>query len=365
MSRTGDNIFKRKDGRWEGRFIKCHQDGKAKYGYVYAKTYRETKLKLQAAIQSNNQPSSKEPVKYSIWLEHWLKLSKLRVKESSFIKYKNSIEKHIKPALGHLLMSEISTSKVETFIDMKLGELSPKSVSELLIIIKDSIRSANAEGDTSPCQLDRLAIKYHPSEMRVLTLDEEKRLISILLHEMDRYKLGILISLFTGIRIGELCALQGKDISINNKIICISKTMQRLQCSEIEYNSKTRITVTEPKSNKSKRIIPIPETIIPFLQQFPTQENEYFLSGNTEHFVEPRVIQNRFKTYLSSINVNDVGFHCLRHTFATRSVELGFDIKTLSEILGHSSVRTTMDRYVHTSSEKKRENMNKLNLYSF
>lgn len=90
MSRTGDNIFKRKDGRWEGRFIKCHQDGKAKYGYVYAKTYRETKLKLQAAIQSNNQPSSKEPVKYSIWLEHWLKLSKLRVKESSYIKYRES-----------------------------------------------------------------------------------------------------------------------------------------------------------------------------------------------------------------------------------------------------------------------------------
>ena len=142
------------------------KDGKAKYGYVYAKTYKETKLKLQTAIQSKNQPSSKEPVKYSIWLEHWLKLSRLRVKESSFIKYKNSIEKHIKPALGHLLMSEISTSKVETFIDMKLGELSPKSVSELLIIIKDSIRSANAEGDTSPCQLDRLAIKYHPSEMR-------------------------------------------------------------------------------------------------------------------------------------------------------------------------------------------------------
>lgn len=97
------------------------------------------------------------------------------------------------------------------------------------------------------------------------------------------------------------------------------------------------------------------------LCQFPAKDNEFFLSGSISHYVEPRVMQDRFKKYLQSINISDAGFHCLHHTFATRSIELGFDIKTLSEILGHSSVKTTMDRYVHTSTENKRTNMNKLN----
>lgn len=361
MSRTGDNIFKRKDGRWEGRYIKYHENGKAKYGYVYARTYSETKAKLLTAIRNNTKEFNRDFFKFKYWLDYWLKLSKLRVKESTYVKYKNQIQNHIEPELGSLSMNEITTIKVESFINEKLNVLSPKSVSELLIIIKDSIRSAVAEGEKSPCQLDRLFIKYNSNEMRVLTNEEEKLLISFLVQDIDRYKLGILLCLFTGIRIGELCALQGKDIMMAEKTISITKTMQRLQCTELDAKTKTRIIITEPKSNKSKRIIPIPDKLIPLLYCFPAYDNEYFLSGSKDHFVEPRVMQGRFKKYLKTVNITDAGFHCLRHTFATRSIEVGFDIKTLSEILGHSSVKTTMDRYVHTSTENKRANMNKLN----
>lgn len=365
MSRTGDNIFKRKDGRWEGRYIKYHENGKAKYGYVYAKTYKETKSKLLSAITNNSEQSASKTYTYKYWLEYWLNLSRTRVKESTYVKYKNMIQNHIEPDLGNQSLTEISTLMIEAFITKKLNVLSPKSVSELLTIVKDSIRLATAEGDKCPCQLERLIIKYHSKEMRVLTNDEEKQLIRFLVHDIDRYKLGVLLCLFTGIRIGELCALQGKDISVLEKKITITKTMQRLQYTEINAIPKTHITITEPKSEKSKRIIPLPDNLIPFLHKFPVLDDEFFLSGRIDHYVEPRVMQDRFKKYLKSININDAGFHCLRHTFATRSIEVGFDIKTLSEILGHSSVKTTMDRYVHTSSENKRANMNKLNsLYS-
>lgn len=365
MSRTGDNIFKRKDGRWEGRYIKSRENGKAKYGYVYSKSYKEAKAKLQSAIRNNVQQSNLEQSYFKYWLDYWLKLSKLRVKESTYVKYNNSIRNHIEPELGNLAMNEITTMIIESYINKKLYELSPKSVSELLIIIKDSIRSATAEGAKCPCQLERLFIKYQSKEMRVLSKEEEQQLIEYLVKDADRYKMGVLLCLFTGIRIGELCALQGKDISISEKSISITKTMQRLQCTEINAKSKTRIIITEPKSNKSKRIIPLPDNLVVLLYQFPSNENEFFLSGSISHYVEPRVMQDRFKKYLQSINISNAGFHCLRHTFATRSIEVGFDIKTLSEILGHSSVKTTMDRYVHTSTENKRTNMNKLNsLYS-
>ena len=367
MSRTGDNIFKRKDGRWEGRYIKCHIDGKAKYGYVYSYSYKETKMKLQSAIIFNETKpsltSEKELFKY--WLKQWLAFSKIKVKESSYIKYKNTIKNHIEPVLGNIKMDNLTTIEIESFVSQKLTELSVKSVKELIIIIKDTIRLSMEEGIKPPCQLDRISVKTQYKEMRVLALDEEKRLISYLQKDMDRYKFGVLLCLFTGIRIGELCALQGKDIDLTEKNICINKTMQRLQYSDDSHIRKTRIMITEPKSSKSKRKIPISDNLIWLFNEFPTMSNEFLLSGNEAKYIEPRTMQVNFKKHLTAANIKDANFHSLRHTFATRCVEVGFDIKILSEILGHSSIRTTMDRYVHTNNDNKRENMNKLNLNVF
>lgn len=251
MSRTGDNIFKRKDGRWEGRYIKSYENGKTKYGYVYSRTYKEAKAKLQSAIKNNINQHNEEQSYFKFWLDYWLKLSKLRVKESTYVKYRNNIRNHIEPDLGSLTMNEITTMEIESFIYKKLNTLSPKSVSELLIIIKDSIRSANAEGSKSPCQLDRVFIKYQATEMRVLSNDEENHLIRYLLQDVDRYKVGVLLCLFTGIRVGELCALKGKDISISEKSISITKTMQRLQCTDINAKTKPVLLLQNLKATKA------------------------------------------------------------------------------------------------------------------
>ena len=370
MPRKGENIYKRKDGRWEGRYILSSETGKAKYGYVYAKSYQDVKSKLSAAkcktLMTSSMNVNKE--KFSFWLNSWLLLSKTRVKESTYVKYSNSIKNHIEPSLGKYELQNISTSIVEQFVlekltrgNLKSGKpLSNKTVSEFLIIIKDTLNYAQSEGIKVHCQLDRISVKKKIHEMRVLDEFEVQRLISNLEINIDRCKLGVLICLLTGIRIGELCALKWKNISLDEKFIRIDSTMQRLQYTTEHEISKTHIIITEPKSNAAIRIIPIQDALAYTMKAFQGHPESYLLTGSSKNYIEPRTMQMRFKSYLKESHINDANFHSLRHTFATRCIELGFDIKSLSEVLGHTSVRTTLDKYVHSSMERKRYDMNRL-----
>lgn len=374
MARTGENIYKRKDGRWEARYIfSYNENGKAQYKYLYAKTYKDVKSKLIRA-QSNliliNHSKQQDDEQYSYWLDEWLINKKQIVKESTFIRYRNTIEKHIKPELGTYPISKISSSLIEQFTINKLGNgrldgkggLSQKSMSDILVIMKESFRYAQSFGVNVICSFERINFKKSTKEMRVLSSIEEKRLLSVLLTDIDRYKIGVFICLYTGIRIGELCALQSKYVSLTEKTVKIERTMQRLQNDDPNTINKTRILITEPKSFAAIRTIPLPEFVIQLIQPFINNPNSYILTGECKSFVEPRTMQNRFKSYLKVAQIEDVNFHALRHTFATRCVEAGFDIKTLSEILGHSSVKLTLDKYVHPTMELKRNNMEKLKL---
>lgn len=377
MSRTGENIYKRKDGRWEARYIKCYdENGKAKYGYLYAATYTEVKSKLHYAMQNiagcrfADESATLKCKKYEYWLDGWLKSRKPRVKSSTYIRYKNSIENHIKPQLGKYPLNKISTSLMEKFMittmtDGRLdgkGGLSDKSISDIMTIIKDTFRFAQSHGAVTICNFDHLKIKRSNKEMRVLSREEEKRLVSILLTDIDTYKIGILISLYTGIRIGELCALQWKNISLHQKTIRIEQTLQRLQKDDTTDVIKTHIVTSSPKSYGSLRIIPLPEFLVEILEPFVSNPNCFLLSSSRSKIVEPRTMQNRFKVIIRKGGIIDANYHSLRHTFATRCVEAGFDVKSLSEILGHSSVKITLDKYVHSSFEQKRLCMEKLNL---
>lgn len=373
MARTGENIYKRKDGRWEARYIASYDvNRKAKYKYLYARTYTEVKAKLLKAqkctylICDTKKTNDKE--KYEFWLDEWLNTKRLGVKESTYIRYRNTIENHIKPELGKYPISKISTSLMEQFVSHKLqngridgnGGLSPKSMSDIMVIVKESFKYAQSYGIIIICSFDRISFKKNAQEMRVLSLLEEQRLLSVLFKDLDRYKLGVFICLYTGIRIGELCALQWKNISFSEKAIKIEHTMQRLQSENLNALQKTRIIVTAPKTFSALRTIPLPEFVIDVIKPFIGSPNTYVLSGKCETIIEPRTMQNRFKTYLDEGNIEKANFHSLRHTFATRCIEAGFDVKTLSEILGHSSVKITLDKYVHSSMQLKRNNMEKL-----
>lgn len=373
MSRTGENIYKRKDGRWEARYIDSYDgNGKAKYKYLYAPTYTEVKAKLLKAQNYTDLTSdlekSKDKEKYEYWLDAWLHTKRLGVKESTYIRYRNTIENHIKPDLGKYPINKISTSLMEQFVSRKLqngridgnGGLSPKSMSDIMVIVKESFKYAQSYGVIVVCSFERISFKKNAQEMRVLSLLEEQRLLSVLFKDFDRYKMGVFICLYTGIRIGELCALQWKNVSLSENAIKIEYTMQRLQSENLNALQKTRIIVTEPKSYAALRTIPLPEFVIDVIKPFAGSPNTYVLSGECKKIIEPRTMQNRFKAYLAEGKIEEANFHSLRHTFATRCIEAGFDVKTLSEILGHSSVKITLDKYVHSSMQLKRNNMEKL-----
>jgi len=374
MARTGENIYKRKDGRWEGRYIKLYDaDGKPKYGYVYARTYSEAKQKLaeqRCHCSATNGVSHGANVKFDDVLTAWLQSTRAKVKESTFAKYSHIIDSHIRPALGQFPLCKISTQLVENFIQHQLlagrldgkGGLSPKTVTDTLTIIKESIGYAQDNGISVICNPQKLTVKKRDREMRVLAPLEEEALVRVLLDDMDNYKFGVMLSLYTGIRIGELCALQWENLCIPSATLKVRRTLQRIQDKSAEATSKTKIIITEPKSQCSIRDIPIPAFILDLARRFENSPKAFVLSGEKNRYIEPRRMQMRFKQYIRDSGIADANFHATRHTFATRCVEVGFDIKTLSEILGHANVNITLNRYVHSSFDLKCSNMSKLSL---
>ena len=206
-----------------------------------------------------------------------------------------------------------------------------------------------------------IRIKQSAAEMRVLSRSEQDRLCQYLSSDLNSANMGILVCLFTGIRIGEVCALKWEDISLSDQTIHVHQTMQRVQNKqEAEAAARTRVIITAPKSACSIRTIPIPDMLAEYIIQHQTSATGYFLTNSCLQYMEPRVLQMRFKQVLKKCSVKSANYHSLRHTFATRCIELGFDVKSLSEILGHASVNITMNRYVHPSMDLKRENMRRL-----
>ena len=368
MSRKGENIYKRKDNRWEARYIKGYREnGKAYYGYCYAKSYKEAKRKVTVAkaelLSEKKKAVRTEKKLFSQFCDEWLLLNRDRIKESSYAKYSNILAKHIKPNLGGVFLQAVSSAMIENFSHTLLCEdgLAPKTVKDILTVLGSVMKYASKQMHERDIVADIVYPKLSKAEERVLTREEQDTFVEYLLKDTDRYKFGILFSLYTGIRIGELCALQWKNISITERTVSVTKTMQRVRNFEHDKKAKTKILLSEPKSNRSMRVIPLTNNAIELCKaQLPSEPEAYVLTGNAEKYIEPRVMQYHLKKYTQECGLEGVHFHTLRHTFATRCVEVDFEIKSLSEILGHSSASITMDRYVHSSIELKRENMNKL-----
>lgn len=314
-------------------------------------------------------PEHKASIRFDALTAQWLKNVKLRIKESSYVKYYNMAQNHIIPTLGEYQTDKLTTEAVEQFVQKKLisgkrdgsGGLSEKTVKDILAILKEICLYAAGLDIEVPCRFELIKIRRRDLEVQVLDGQNYMQLVRFLFHDHHPRKTGILLSLYMGLRLGEVCALKRQHILYKEQILCIRSTMQRIQNVEGEGKRRTKVIVTDPKSSSSVRDIPIPPFLMERLEDFrKLPEDAYLLTGRTERFIEPRTLEYTLKRYLQNCSMEYVNYHALRHTFATRCMEEGFDAKSLSEILGHSNVNITLNRYVHSSMEQKRKNMGRI-----
>ena len=335
MPRRGENIYKRKDGRWEGRYIKGHSCGKTIYGYVYARTYSEVKQKLSELKTGMLLPVTDEkslksqhdnPTFEKISLE-WLDSIRPQIKESSYIKYTNSVKSYLNPVFSSTAIESITRSDVSSLC-VNLSQnggahnkgLSSKTITDSLSILRSIFDYAADQKGLLVTNITGINVKTDHCTMRVLSIPEQEKLESALREDLNECNLGILLCLYTGIRIGELCALTWKDISDTEQMLFINKTMQRLQ----QLNGgekKTKVVITTPKSECSIRTIPLPDSIYHLLQKNRKDDDTFFLTGMRGKYVEPRTMENRFKKVILKAGIEAANFHALRHTFATRCIE--------------------------------------------
>lgn len=333
---------------------------------------RENIMKSNIATQYGiaNFKDEKGKILFGRLAKEWLSQNRLFFKESTIIKYQNLMKLYLIPEFGQYTLDDFTYVMLNEFSLRLLRSgghkgtgLSPKTVSDIFSLLHNIFQYAESNGISIPAAHMPIAVKQKKKQIRIFTIEEQRKLFKFLMEDGKNTSLGILICFFTGLRIGEICALKWGDISIEERIISVRKTMQRLQTSD-NNGRKTKILVSAPKSISSIRQIPIPSQIFELIKKiqvasrFPTEA--FLLSGSASKYIEPRTLQYQFKRILLKCGIEDANFHAVRHTFATRCIEVGCDVKSLSEILGHSNVNITLNCYVHPSMSLKRQNMDKL-----
>ena len=240
------------------------------------------------------------------------------------------------------------------FTDEKLSDSLSKSI---YCVLNQILEYCNIRCHTDIRLAVRPKARTVAKPVKRLAQSEQTRLLREIYKDMDSSKFGILLCLSTGLRLGEICSLKWSDIDLNGKLLYVNRTVQRIAVDN--HDTKTILLEDTPKSMFSKREIPLPNSIIPYLSAFRQSEG-YVISGRGP--TEPRTYQYRFQKLLSDAGIGKHNFHVIRHTFATNCIDSGADIKSLSEILGHSSVNITLNRYVHPTIDTKRRHLNNLSL---
>lgn len=354
-----EKIYKRKDGRFEIRYHYGYkEDGTSNYRCVYGKSEKEVKNAYHKLIDSyiiKNDLLIYDKTYIGYEINVWLNNAKIKNKKSTYSNYQYTINSRIIPRFAEIKKKRLSVEIINKFTsDLLKDGLTEKTVKDILIILQQILKYADIN-------IKIPMPKVPKKEIQIFKKNEQIKLEKELLRNLNEENFGIYFCLYTGLRIGELCALQWKNVDLENKKIKVKKTLIRIKNPDGNTKNKTIIIMDEPKSISSIREIPIPDFIIPIMKKL--SENitpETFLISGHEKFIETRTYFNKYKQILNKLNLGMYNFHALRHTFATRCIENGCDAKTLSEILGHSSIKITLDRYVHPSYENKVIMMNQI-----
>ena len=297
----------------------------------------------------------------------WLRECENKNSYSTITKYKQLIKKYIDPHLGNLTCQEIDMDILNDFHnellhpeknDVKLSAATQR----IIIMIVNNVISYGYKNNLIETELYiKPGLTKKKPLVKVFSTEEQKKIEEYTIVHNDRCSLAVLLALYTGMRIGEICGLKWSDFDFSKGSIQIERSVQRLPAKS--GNAKTCLLVSIPKSNASYRIIPMPEFVQNYIHNFISSSADrdgYCISFNKEEPMEPRTLQYAYKRLLNLLEIPYLNFHCLRHTFATRCVTCGWDIKTLSEVLGHADIKITMEYYFHSSFEYKKMQMMKL-----
>ena len=292
--------------------------------------------------------------------EEWLVLKKKTVKKSTYSNYRYSINKYLLPQFKNFTIEALENYDFSEFIDDLNQDYAPKTVRDILVKLKSILYYAQDEYDSKVKIKKIVGPKLDAEPIVILSKLEKGRLEKTCLREETLKSIGVIVCLNTGLRIGEICALKWKNIDLDKREIRVKKTLQRIYDEE---TGKTKIIIDTPKSKKSVRNIPISNKLFEILAPLKKKynDNDFFLTGNEKSYIEPRNYEYTFKILLKKSKVKSAyKFHITRHTFATGCIEVGMDIKSLSEILGHNSVEITLNKYVHSSYKTKKKYLEKL-----
>lgn len=378
------SIYEVKPGLWRAQITTGRTaEGKLKRASIYGSSRKEVAEKLTQTLNSlkNGTYVETNKINLSSWLDTWLtEYKKSSIRPTTYSSYEWIIKKHIKPTLGDTYLQDIQPHTVQKFYNDKLNSgLSARTVRYIHILLHESLEQAvkNTLVVRNVTNVANLP-KQTKKELKVLSPEEQKKLMDTL--NNDRFGTAFLLLMFTGMRMGEILALQWRDIDFNEKILNIRRSMSRVYHSTVKDAKKSELIFQEPKTEKGKRIIPMLDEIAKRLEEYKASEvnrlkllnyndieiKKYlkeglvFNNGQGEP-IDPRNFIRRFHSVIKKAEVSHANVHSLRHLFATRGLENGIDLKTMQELLGHANISITGDIYTHVSKEIKRAAVNKLN----
>lgn len=306
-------------------------------------------------------------MQYKEWLREWLEsYVKPSSKQKTYIRYSEIVSQHIIGSLGDYEMSELTPLILQRFTtellqsgNLKTGKgLSANSVNGIITVIQNSLKVAYAIGQISEYTADKIKRpKAREKQVTCFTPAEQKQIEQAVLNGKKAKMFGVVLCLYTGLRIGELLALEWSDVDFQKGIISVSKS-----CHDGKDNNGQFARITDtPKTETSEREIPFPKQLIPYLRNLKKYSNSiYVVASDSDKLISVRAYQRSFELFLKRLHIPHKGFHALRHTFATRALECGMDVKTLSEILGHKNPTVTLKRYVHSLIDHKRQMMDRV-----
>ncbi len=290
----------------------------------------------------------------------WKEEKRQFVKKSTFAAYSLIVETHLQPAFGNL--TAVTEKDVQDFVLQKLnGGLSQKTIKDMLIVLRMILKFGAKKNYCVYAPIDVIfPTDRERQELEVLSIANQKKIMRFVEDNFTFRNLGIFICLSTGIRIGEICALTWDDIDTENGVIHIRKTIQRIYVKENGIK-KTELLIDTPKTATSMRDIPMIKDLYEILKPLKkVVNNDYFVLTNEATPTEPRTYRNYYKKLLDKLGIPPIKFHGLRHSFATRCIESKCDYKTVSVILGHSNISTTLNLYVHPNYEQKKKCIDKM-----